>query len=80
MKSNVEPDELLEAFTFCKFEDNQEHAYRITAHEHKYALEQDGIFIAELACHGFRWRQVAGKKLAGVFIREIGDRIEDHFC
>jgi len=80
MKSNVEQAELLETFTFSKFHGSQEHTYRITAHEHKYALEKDGIFVAELERYEFRWRQVAGKKLTDVLIHEIGDRIEDHYC
>jgi hypothetical protein len=76
----METQELLETFTFCQLQHNQEHSYRVTAHEHQYALECDGRFIAEIKCADGRWRQVNGAPLTKGFIAQIGDRIEDHYC
>lgn len=70
----------METFTFSQTQQGREHAYRVTAHEHQYAVERDGIFIAELKCEDARWQQASGIKLSKHFIASIGDKIESYFC
>ncbi len=79
MKNKMEKQEELETFTFCQLQRDQEHAYRITAHEHQYAVECDGRFIAELKCAHGEWVQISGDPLDAAFLVQLGDRIEDHF-
>jgi len=59
----MEQDELLESFTFCRTHEGNESNYRVTADGECYAVEQDGRFIAELACCDGEWQQVQGTRM-----------------
>ncbi len=72
-------DELLETFAFDETSDGQEHHYRVTAHDHQFAIERDGQFVAELQ-HNEEWQQIDGSPLPISVIESLGDKIERHFC
>jgi hypothetical protein len=74
----AEEGQYLNSFPYEATIGGKEHFYRITSHQDRYGIEQDGLVIAELA-HGNGWQQISGKPLSKDLLQNICEYITEYY-